>query len=399
MPYTVGIDIDSSRVVAAISRLGGSGHGPVETMSLGAGEGPMPNVLYLDGDGYLIMGEAARHAGAADPDRVATGFHDRIGDDVPVILAGETFTPQSLSAAVIAWSVAHVAELLGEPAESVTVTCPGHWGRFRQDLLGAALRGEGLADVHLLPAPVAVMGAHTRAGATVVPDAVAAVFDVRGHRITPSLLRRSVGGTWNLLAAGGGADAPCGAADDPARGVTSVIEDALAEARSLARDAEVDLRRLDAVALHGSPKAIPAAGDLLRAALACRPIALPDPDATAARGALAVPDHRRGEDVASVETALLPSVGAVDVPAEAVPSRPVRPPVRIDAPRIVAAKTAPVRASHRPNRVAATLVALTTLATMLMLRGDLGTAGAQQHDPPAAPAAQCGPEKHQATGC
>ncbi|OZM74074.1 hypothetical protein CFN78_07325 [Amycolatopsis antarctica] len=390
MPYSIGIDVDPSRAVAAACRIGEDGHGPAETVRLGEVSASIPTALFLDEEGYLLVGDAALAAGVAEPERLITGFHERIGDDTPVTVAGEPFSAQSLSAAVIAWSVARAAEPMGEPPEQVTVTHPASWGRYRRELLRAALGAEGLGRVLLVPAPVAVLDEHTRAAGEPDTGAIAAVFDVGAAHLAPALLRRSAIGTWETLACADAVPFPGDAAT-----ARTVVEDAVEQTRSLARQASVDLRRLGCVALHGSKSAIPAVGDLLRGALACRPVALPDPDATAARGAAALAGaemvRTMESAVAPVETTLLPKV-ADELITDSIRERPVRPPVRIAAPRISAPAVRNWR-TYRPSPVAAGMVAAASLATVLTLGGDLSTVDTAQ------PAAPCAATASTGDGC
>jgi len=402
MPYTVGVDIGSIRATVATRKLCDHTGGPATAMGAGEPVTAIPTALYLDDEGYLLFGESASQAAAADPERVITAFHERIGDGVPIIVGGESFTAESLSAAVVAWSVSRVVEERDEQPERIVVTHPGNWGAYRRNLLVTALETEGLDAAALVPVPVAVLDEHTHAG--LVPDAggITAVFDVGPHHITPALVRRSPSGIWELLACGDPAGAPLEAGGEPVH-PDDLVARGLDEAWALARHASVDLRRLGNVILHGSAAAIPAAGDRIRTHLACQPVALPEPEATAARGAATMAAGeiaRRAEPaVAAVETALLPRVGT-EPDAEPVPDRPPRPPVRIAPPTITAAAKFPgTWKAQRPSPLAAVLVALVTVATMLMLRGDYAAADVR-HAPEGvtAPAACSATAPHPARG-
>ena len=54
----------------------------------------MPSVLFLKPDGEFLVGEAAERRGVTEPDRLAREFKRRIGDHVPIMVAGAPFSPR-----------------------------------------------------------------------------------------------------------------------------------------------------------------------------------------------------------------------------------------------------------------------------------------------------------------
>src|SRR3712207_3206736 len=105
----------------------------------------IPSVLFLKPDGEFLAGEAAERRGLIDPDRLVGEFKRRIGVHVPSMVAGAPFSPQSLTAHLLSWVVAAVAERMGEPATEVILTHPANWGPFRLELLNqvAVMAGVG----------------------------------------------------------------------------------------------------------------------------------------------------------------------------------------------------------------------------------------------------------------
>ncbi|MCU1685386.1 MAG: molecular chaperone DnaK-like protein [Amycolatopsis sp.] len=159
MPYVLGIDIGTSHTSAAIRTLGAETWSEPVAIKLGARSMIAPSVLYLDEDGYLLTGERAWEAGAQLPERLITGFHERIGDDVPVVVAGEPLTPESLSAVVAGWIVEQVARTQRGSAAAVILTHPGDWGPYRCGVLLKALRDAGIQNVTATPGPLTAAGA------------------------------------------------------------------------------------------------------------------------------------------------------------------------------------------------------------------------------------------------
>jgi hypothetical protein len=159
MPYVLGIDINTSQTSAAIRARRGEVWSEPLKVPLGARSPATPSALYLDEDGYLLTGERAWDAGSLNPGRLITGFHERIGDDVPVVVGGEPFTPESLTAVVVGWIVEQVARNRREPAASIVLTHPGDWGPYRCEVLLNALRDTGIKNVTLTPGPLTAAGA------------------------------------------------------------------------------------------------------------------------------------------------------------------------------------------------------------------------------------------------
>jgi hypothetical protein len=144
--YVLGIDVGAARTSAAIAR---EGSDDVEPVDLGDGGCGVASVLHLGADGSLDVGAAAERWADEDPDRVVRGFPGRIGDDVPMLLAGEPWAPEELTAWLVRWVVDRVAESEGTAAAGVAVTRPAAWDDDRTELLAGALAEQDL-DVTFL---------------------------------------------------------------------------------------------------------------------------------------------------------------------------------------------------------------------------------------------------------
>jgi len=144
--YYLGIDVGAARASAAVARADAD---DVEPVDLGDGGCGVASVLYLGADGSLDVGTAAERWADDEPDRIVRGFPGRIGDDVPMLLAGEPWAPEELTAWLVRWVVDRVAEREGGPAEAVAVTRPASWDADRTELLAGALAEQDL-DVTFL---------------------------------------------------------------------------------------------------------------------------------------------------------------------------------------------------------------------------------------------------------
>jgi hypothetical protein len=147
--YYLGIDVGAARTSAAITRTDSD---DVEPVDLGDGGCGVASVLHLGADGSLDVGEAAERFADDEPDRVVRGFPGRIGDDVAMLLAGEPWAPEELTAWLVRWVVDRVAEREGGPAEAVAVTRPATWDADRTALLAGALAEQDLDATFLTTA-------------------------------------------------------------------------------------------------------------------------------------------------------------------------------------------------------------------------------------------------------
>ncbi|HWE92234.1 MAG TPA: Hsp70 family protein [Pseudonocardiaceae bacterium] len=206
MPYVLGIDVGTSHTSAAVCRLGGPAAGSVRTARLGSRSNPGSNpgsnavasTLYLPGDGSVVVGDIDPRLALTEPQRLARGFSRRVGDDVPFVVDGVAYSAEELTAALIVWVTDQLAEREGGPAEHVVVTHPASWGPHRRGVLRAALRQVELAEVTLLPEPIAVGESH--AWRTVVdPGDVLAVCGLGGDWCYGAVVRRTDNGAFVLL--------------------------------------------------------------------------------------------------------------------------------------------------------------------------------------------------------
>ncbi|OLM34348.1 MULTISPECIES: Hsp70 family protein [unclassified Pseudonocardia] len=188
MSYLLGIDLGATSVTAAVLRTGGA----AESVRLGGRDGSdvLPAVLVATPGGDLLCGEPARRRAPAEPDRVARGFLDRVGDPTPLSLGGFAYAAEDLCARLVRVLVDEVSTRHGGPPSRIGVTCPVGWGRHKRDLLAAALRRRGLT-VSLVTAPQAVALAHR----TVVPaGGPLAVVDLGGNGTTATVLAAAAPG-------------------------------------------------------------------------------------------------------------------------------------------------------------------------------------------------------------
>ena len=186
VPYRLGVDLGTTFTAAAVS----DGVSEPTVIGLGNRAMQMPSVLFLKPDGEFLAGEVAERRGVTEPDRLAREFKRRIGDHVPIMVAGTPFSPQALTSHLLRWVVGTATERLGERPAEVVLTHPANWGPFRLELLeqAAVMAGVGAAQRCTEPeAAAAQYAAQTR----VTPGDRVAVYDLGGGTFDACVLEKT----------------------------------------------------------------------------------------------------------------------------------------------------------------------------------------------------------------
>ncbi|MCR6490182.1 molecular chaperone DnaK [Amycolatopsis sp. OK19-0408] len=307
MSYVLGIDVAQGRTHAATCRRLGPGWEDPEPLWLGERSPAAASALFLDDEGYLLTGDAAAQAGARVPSRLLTGFHRRIGDDVPMLVEGEAFPPEVLTTVLVEGIAEHAANLFGGDPRHLVLTHPGDWGAYRRDVLRRALANAGFTAVTLVPGSIAALGAHLPVPGPGATAAGVCEFGADGVHVTLATATGASG--WQPATS--------------AEGVAPAA--ALGTLFALAGAASTSPKGLAGVVFCGDvpPHALPARPP-------CPVFAGPVPPATTALGAAALAalraDHRATPmEPPAIETTLLPRVDTLGELGE----RPPRPPVEI----------------------------------------------------------------------
>ena len=186
MPYRLGVDLGTTFTAAAVA------DGSTEPTVIGLGNRALqiPSVVFLKPDGDFLVGEAAERRGLTEPDRLAREFKRRIGDHVPIMVAGAPFSPQALTAHLLRWVVDRASERMGEPPAEVILTHPANWGPFRMELLDQVAVMAGVGAVLRCTEPEAA-AAQYAAQTRVAPGDKVAVYDLGGGTFDACVLEKT----------------------------------------------------------------------------------------------------------------------------------------------------------------------------------------------------------------
>ena len=136
--YRLGVDLGTTYTAAAVASNGGQ----PSLLGLGNRAMQIPLVFYVDADGNVLVGEVAELRGRADPSRLVRESKRRIGDSVPLLVAGMPFAPQALAAKLLSWVVERAHQQMHGFPDDVVVTHPANLGALQA---GAYASGGGRA--------------------------------------------------------------------------------------------------------------------------------------------------------------------------------------------------------------------------------------------------------------
>jgi len=188
MGYRLGVDLGTTFTAAAV----GNG-GPPTMLGLGNRALQIPSVLYLQEDGQFLVGEAAERRGLTDPSRVVREFKRRLGDPVPLLVAGTPFSPQALSAKLLAWVVASATERRGAPPDEIVLTYPANWGAYKRELVDQVISLAGIGPALTCPEPQAAAIQYAAQARLAAGDRVA-VYDLGGGTFDVCVLEKTESG-------------------------------------------------------------------------------------------------------------------------------------------------------------------------------------------------------------
>jgi actin-like ATPase involved in cell morphogenesis len=186
--YWLGIDLGTTDTAAAICWPAPGGL-EVQVVPLSNYSQVMPSVLFLPGDGSVVVGADAQYRAQASPYRVVREFKSRIGDEIPLLVGGSPFYAHDLAAEFVSWLWRSVAEREGEPAEAVALTCPVSWGPDKTVLLERAVRDAGVPNVMVLSEPQAAAISYA-SRERVETGAMLAVYDLGGASFGATVVRK-----------------------------------------------------------------------------------------------------------------------------------------------------------------------------------------------------------------
>ncbi len=197
MTYQMGVDLGTAYTAASMVR-----EGQVRVAQLTDTSQMQPSVASIREDGTILAGAVAARRAISHPDRTIREYKRRFGDPAPIVVGGQAYSADAFTARMLSTVLKRVTEIEGGPPERVALAHPAAWGPFRLDLLREAARQAGLAEVLLVPEPVAAAIANK---AKVGPGALVAVYDLGGGTFDAAVVRNN-GDDWEVVGTPEGAE-------------------------------------------------------------------------------------------------------------------------------------------------------------------------------------------------
>ncbi|HWA78241.1 MAG TPA: Hsp70 family protein [Polyangiaceae bacterium] len=119
------------------------------------GEGLTPSAVHVDDSGHVLVGSAARERAATDPGRTALSFKRDMGTLRRYQLGGRSFSPEELSALVLAQVKMDAEAALGESITEAVVTVPAYFGELQRRATQNAAEMAGLRVERMINEPTA----------------------------------------------------------------------------------------------------------------------------------------------------------------------------------------------------------------------------------------------------
>jgi YVTN family beta-propeller protein len=267
--YSLGIDIGTTFVAAAIARTGAA----AQMIPLGDHAVVTPPVVGLRSDGTVATGETAQNC----PDGVGRELMNRLGDPTPVVVGGAPYEVTAVLGALLRDVVAKVTTAQGEPPDHIVLTRPASWGAFRCALFEDAARQAELTKPAVVTEPEAAVAHYAATQGWQDGDTIA-VCDLDGGTFDATVVRKQsdkseiLGHPERLEHLGGD-------------GGPELIESTITALSDTLKSAQVEPAELRAVLLVGGSAEIPSAAEMVSAQLGSPVVVDSHPEHVVALGA------------------------------------------------------------------------------------------------------------------
>ncbi len=120
-----------------------------------AGREMLPSVVGIAEDGSVLVGEVARNQSVLYPERTAKSIKRKMGSDERVELAGNSFTPQEISAIILKRLKGVAETYLKRSVDKAVITVPAYFNDAQRQATREAGEIAGLEVVRMINEPTA----------------------------------------------------------------------------------------------------------------------------------------------------------------------------------------------------------------------------------------------------
>ncbi len=181
MARAVGIDLGTTNSVVAVLEGG-------EPTVIANAEGfrTTPSVVAFTKDGEVLVGETAKRQAVTNVDRTIASVKRHMGTDWNVEIDSKKYTPQEISARILAKLKRDAEQYLGEPVTDAVITVPAYFNDAERQATKEAGEIAGLSVLRIINEPTAAALAYGLDKGK--EDELILVFDLGGGTFDVSLL-------------------------------------------------------------------------------------------------------------------------------------------------------------------------------------------------------------------
>ena len=192
----LGIDLGTTNSVVSYLQSDGT----VKVIPNPEGTMTTPSVVAFKANGEVIVGNAAKRQAITNPDTVSSiKRHMGSAEKVHVNCINKDFTPQEISAKVLAYMKSYAETNIGHPIQKAVITCPAYFNDAQRQATKDAGTIAGLDVVRIISEPTAAALAY---GLGKNKSEKVAVFDLGGGTLDVSIL--DIGdGTFEVISTAG----------------------------------------------------------------------------------------------------------------------------------------------------------------------------------------------------
>ncbi|XVG94871.1 molecular chaperone DnaK [Eubacteriales bacterium KG127] len=226
MAKVIGIDLGTTNSVVSVME-----GGDPTVIANAEGNRTTPSIVAFAKNGERLVGETAKRQAVTNPDRTIASIKRYMGEDHKVEIDGKTYTPQDISAMILAKLKADAESYLGEKVTEAVITVPAYFSDAQKQATKDAGKIAGLDVKRIINEPTAASlayGLDKESGSHKI-----LVYDLGGGTFDVSILELG-DGVFEVLATNG--DTKLGG-DDFDNAVLNFLAD------SFAKEHGVDLKK------------------------------------------------------------------------------------------------------------------------------------------------------------
>jgi molecular chaperone DnaK (HSP70) len=180
----IGIDLGTTNSEVAIVE-----HGKVRVIADG-GKKILPSFVGIDDNGDILVGETARNQYLVYPERTVKSIKRLMGQNTQVDLAGQSYTPQEISAIILKRLKAIAEQHVGQAISKAVITVPAYFSDAQRQATREAGEIAGLDVVRMINEPTAAALAY---GASQSEPKRMLVYDLGGGTFDVSVVNIEAG--------------------------------------------------------------------------------------------------------------------------------------------------------------------------------------------------------------